>query len=142
MYFDTSVVKYEHHNVAYNDETKELRLGPVTKIIVEEGEFISISLAKWCIENPPNKGKYIAFLALSDIPDAENIMQTFVKDYDEDPQNIIANIQNGTYTKNIHVFKFSVNSWRAVEMKKKKWCFIYSKPTKEQHSNIQRLLQA
>ena len=139
---DTSVVKIEDHNVAYNSETKELKLGPVAKVKVDDEYVLAVSLHKWTYEHQPNKGCYIAFLLIRNTEKAIDVLNDFQAKFSQ-TNTIIDEIENGIYDTNIAVFRFSVNVWRPVSKKKTKWVFADKvKPSKDEPSYIQRVLQA
>ena len=145
MKFDTTHAKYDTHNVAYCTESKMLKLGPTSRLVVDETNMIAISLHKWCNPDGTNKGSFIALLALGqeeqlDPEKAKTELQNFQDIFDKNP-DVIYEIQEGTLPEHVYVFKYSVNVWRPVEKKRTKWAFIDDKkPGKCDPCAIQRLL--
>ena len=105
MYIDKNVVKWEDHSVAFNDS--ELKVGPVSKIKIDDSYVTAISLHKWIVENPPNKGKYISFLVLAHEDEARDIIKNFECAYNSN-DSLFDDIQNGLYSTYIETFRFSV----------------------------------
>lgn len=143
--FNEHIVKIEHHNVAYNPETNVLTLGPTSKVKYGSEFVISVSLHKWINLEGSNKGSYIAVLRLGndDITEQRERLQRFQARFHESGPELFDMIETGTLPEFVNVYKYSVNVWRSVEMKKTKWAYNdVVKPTKDEPASIQRLLVA
>ena len=139
--FDTSVVKFEDHNVAYDPDTNSLKLGPVSRIKVDDNFVLAVSIHKWSVHVMPNKGNYIACLILKDTETAVSVLKNFQNVY-ENNNKVIEQIETGEYTDNIAVYRFSVNVWRPVKKKNTRWLYADAvKPSKDDPSYVQRLLK-
>lgn len=145
MKFDSTIAKWDIHNVAYDVENEQLKLGPTVKVLVKDEYHIAISLHKWIESEGKNKGSYICVLALGpdnsvDSDEAQNRLEAFKALFDEN-HNIFSDIQKGKVSEYVHVYKFSVNVWRSVIFKGTKWTYNdITKPCKDEPCIIQRLL--
>ena len=133
-----SVVKYENHNVAYDRDTDTFDLGPTSKCKHNDTMLLSVSLHKWIGEGN-NKGNYIAVLVLGDC-DQKAKIDTFRALYNDRKSALFDDIERGILPENVEVFRFSVNAWRHVIFKKTKWAFDDTKPTKDEPSRLQQVL--
>jgi len=146
MKFETFVAKYETHEVHSEIQPKL----PTVKLFENNQYALGIALHKWETTEGTSKGKYLAVYIICgfedswesiDLTNAYDILQNecdVIKSYD------FNSLQNQTCDdESIVVYKFSVNVWRRVELqgkKSKKWAFVDEKPSKEDHSRVQRLL--
>jgi hypothetical protein len=144
--FDSSLAKYDIHNVAYNVESQNIDSMPTCKIKLDDMYFLAVSLHKWLVDpeyDKNNRGYYIATYKIAEESDKYNIEQTKIA---LDNLKLLCNkefimeIQKGKIPQEVKVFKFSVNCWRNVEKKGKKWTYIGDKPDKSHEQLIQRLL--
>ena len=145
MSFDTTVAKYDLQNVGYNIESQCLESYPTCKVKHDKGFAICVSLHKWTIDPMHDKNNRGLYIALYEISDASNIIKDKCKERLETLKSkcnsdFIKKIENGSHDDIIHIFKFSVNCWRPVTKKGKKWTYIGEKPEKDSDCLIQRLL--
>ena len=144
--FDNTVAKYDTHSVAYDFEKSLLSNFPTCRIKINNEYFICVSLHKWIVDpdiDKSNRGLYLAVYTICNENDAQlkdinkktldNLLNTCNNEY-------ITSIMTGSKQNNIFVFKFSVNCWRLVERKSKKWNYIGDKPLKDSEPLLQRLL--
>lgn len=143
--FDSTLAKFDIHNVGFNTETRELEEFPTCRILLDNTYYLGVSLHKWLVDpvqDSGNRGYYIAVYSLGEEDDIDkknckllldSLKTNCTGDY-------IKNIQDGKLEDNIKVFKFSVNCWRPVKKKGKKWTYIGDKPDKSKEQLIQRLL--
>lgn len=143
--FDSSLAKFDIHNTAYNTESHSLENFPTCRVLLDNTYKLGVSLHKWMVDpvqDAGNRGCYIAIYTLSDTEniDKENCEKLLEELKKKCYGNFIKSIQDGKLDKNITVFKFSVNCWRPVKKKGKKWTYIGDKPHKNSEQLIQRLL--
>ena len=146
MKFETHVAKYTDHEVFSTVYPKF----PTVRLYENNQYALGIALHKWHIDDGSNKGYYLAVYIVCgfentwediDLVNAYNILQSeneTIKSFDTNT------LEDCSYTDDsIVVYKFSVNVWRRVELtgkKTKKWSFVDNKPSKDDPSKIQRLL--
>ena len=142
MTFNTEVAKIDLHSVAYDADTQELKLGPTSQVKVGDQFLLSVSLHKWINSDGPNKGSYIAALVLgdADTEGQKNRLESVQCEFENQGAELFAAIEKGTLPTYVRVYKFSVNVWRSVSMKKTKWAYDDTKPSKDDPASIQRLL--
>lgn len=142
MTFNPHVAKVDLHNVAYNADTQELKLGPTSQVKVGSEFLLSVSLHKWVNSEGPNKGSYIAALVLgdTDTQGQKQRLQSTQLMFEEQGPRLFSDIETGALPEHVRVYKFSVNVWRSVSMKKIKWAYDDTKPSKDDPSSVQRLL--
>ena len=145
MGFNEHIVKIEDHNVAYNPESKLLTLGPTSRVKYGSDFVIAVSIHKWINTEGANKGSYIAVLRLGNENGIEQRrrLEMFQSEFQEKGPELFDLIELGKLPDFVSVYKFSVNVWRSVQMKKIKWAYDdLVKPTKDDPASIQRLLVA
>ena len=142
--FDVVVAKYDTHSVRYNDNT--LNSFPTCRIKNKDNYTICVSLHKWIIDpdkDKTNRGYYIATYSICEESESDknHIKQTLDNLKTKCNETFIDNIVSGKNTDiSVNIFKFSVNCWRPVSKKGKKWNYIGDKPSKDDEPNVQRLL--
>ena len=151
MEFDSNIEKHDVHNVAYNSQSNTLDTFPVSKITLEDTEYISISLHKWTTPEGVNKGSYIAFIKLCNanadvikdsIISQVTILKNIFAEYNSQLFTFIEDGNTNDIPLDIVYFRWSVNVWRNVAKPKKKWIFIGNKPSKDNPCQIKRLLHS
>ena len=137
MRFDEDVVRLDDHNASYNQETKEMKVGPTYKVYRGDSWSTAVSIHKWKTEDGPRKGEFVAVAPISGKDCIERIQ------HECSEQGFCEKMETGITPTNIIVYKFSVNVWRPVEFKKTKWAFEKNtcKPNKTDASYLQRLLK-
>ena len=143
--FDSSLAKFDVHNVAYNTETSSLEEFPTCRVLSDNTYKLGVSLHKWIVDPVQDAGNRGCYIAVYILTDSENIDKETCEKLLENLKNkcdgnFIKNIQDGKLDENTYVFKFSVNCWRPVKKKGKKWGYIGDKPAKNSEQIIQRLL--
>ena len=142
--FDIVVAKYDTHSVGFNNNT--LSSFQTCRIKIDDKYIICVSLYKWIIDpdkDKSNRGYYIATYSIceeseSDKENMKNNLNDLKQNCDESFINNIVSGKNSD-TK-INIYKFSINCWRPVEKKGKKWNYIGDKPHKDDEPIVQRLL--
>ena len=130
MFFDSNIRKYE--NVISYFDNKDIY--PTVRIILDNTYALGIVITKWNNESDPNKGKFIAIKTVSDFYDSwdklnmESIYSTIDNSLNEILDYTQDDIQYSPHN-DIFVFKFSVNCWRNVILKKVKWIYNGNKPS-------------
>ena len=142
--FDIVVAKYDTHSVGFNNNT--LSSFPTCRIKIDEKYLICVSLYKWIIDpdkDKANRGYYIAAYSICEEKESDkNIIKHNLDTLKlKCNESFINDIVSGKNTdKSVNIFKFSVNCWRPVLKKGKKWTYSGDKPTKDDEPYIQRLL--
>lgn len=129
MFFDSNLRKYEHIITYFDNKA----IYPTVRISHDGKYSLGIVVMKWNNESEPNKGKFIAIKVISDFIADWNIFDkdSLLSTIDNSINEIIGyNEDDVRFTPNndIFVFKFSVNCWRHVILKKVKWVFSGKKP--------------
>ena len=148
MKFETHVAKFDDHEV-FSSVVPKL---PTVRLFLDNKYALGISLHKWNISEGTQKGNYIAIYKICDFEsswesiDLTNVYEFLQTQTDSIRSFDIITLEDASFTNEaVYVFKFSVNIWRRVMLtgkKVKKWTYTDEKPSKEDASQIQRLLQA
>lgn len=141
MRIDKFPAKFDNYESGYDITTKTITKHPAVFLSFDdEQERHGVLIHKWQISDKKNKGDFIACLELDKI-EMSNHYESFLA-YFQSNSNMFLELEKGTLPKefSIHIFKFSINQWRKVSMKKTKWDYIDSKPLKESPCYIQRVL--
>lgn len=143
MRTDSSIERFDTHNVAYCPTEQQFKNWPVAIVKHNEKKWLCVSLHKW-------DAKHIAFLKVCDAEDVSatdaaacvvNSMKAIYKEYGH---RLIESIEAGELDCdgiNLLYYKWSVNVWREVCKKKTKWVFVGEKPSKEDPCQIERVLK-
>ena len=145
MSFDSNVAKYELHNVGYDTNTKSLKSFPTCRVKYDDDNIICVSLHKWTVDPDYDKNNRGLYIALYKITKESNVDKDQCKRKLDELKvkcndSFIKLIESGKIDDSIYVFKFSINCWRPVIKKCKKWTYVGEKPEKESECLIQRLI--
>jgi len=151
MRIDTSNVKYDVHNVAYDPGQRAFVRWPLSICNVpgESHGQTAISLHKWSIPDGTNRGDYIALVPLCDhgkamsVEDADAATSRILSLYREYGDGLIRSIEGATLEcpgLELVYFKWSVNVWRQVKKPRSKWAYVGTKPDRG-YCTIERILQ-
>ena len=149
MRIDTSNVRYDVHNVAYDPEQRAFVRWPLS-ICNAPGESrrrTAISLHKWSIPDGANKGDYIALVPICDhgeamtVEDADAATSRILSLHRECGDELIRSIEGGAIPGlDVMYFKWSVNVWRPVRRPRSRWGYVGTRPDRG-HCTIERILQ-